>query len=61
MKYYYREHLVGYEQIRAEGKTAWAEIQGGEGFEPFASRPFLEEVLPGLRFSGVPPTALEIG
>jgi SAM-dependent methyltransferase len=61
VKYYYREHLAGYERIRAEYKTAWAEIHGGEGFEQFASRAFLEEVLPGLRFSGTPPAALEIG
>ena len=60
-KYYYREHLAGYERIRAENKTAWGEIHGVEGFEQFASRAFLEEVLPGLRFSGTPPTALEIG
>jgi SAM-dependent methyltransferase len=61
MKYYYREHLQGYQRIRAEGKTAWGEIHGGEGFEDFASRAFLEFALPRLRFSSSPPTALEIG
>ena len=61
MKYYYREHILGYQRIRAEGKIAWAEIHGGEGFEHFASRAFLERTLPRLRFSSSPPTALEIG
>ena len=27
MKYYYREHTLGYEQVKAEGKTAWGEIR----------------------------------
>jgi SAM-dependent methyltransferase len=61
MKYYYREHIRGYERIRAEGKTAWNQIHGGEEFEDFSSRAFLEWALPRLRFSSSPPTALEIG
>jgi len=61
MKYYYHEHILGYQRIRAEGKTAWAEIHGDDGFEQFASREFLERALPRLRFSTSPPTALEIG
>lgn len=61
MKYYYREHLQGYQRIRAEGKTAWGEIHGGEGFEDFSSRAFLEFALPRLRFSSSHPSALEIG
>lgn len=60
-KYYYREHILGYERVRAEGKTAWAEIHGGEGFECFASRAFLEMALPRLRFSTPHPAALECG
>ena len=60
-RYYYREHIAGYKRIRAEGKTAWAEIHGGEGFENFASRAFLEMALPRLRFSSAHPTALEYG
>jgi SAM-dependent methyltransferase len=61
MKYYFREHLQGYQRIRAEGKTAWAEIHGSEGFDHFASRAFLEFALPHLRFRSSPPPALEIG
>lgn len=61
MKYYYREHILGYQRVEAEGKTAWAEIHGSEGFENFASRPFLEVALPMLRFSSLHPAALEYG
>ena len=61
MKYYYREHIKGYEQVKAEGKTAWAEIQGYTGFENFASREFLKKVLPLLHFSVPHPTVLEYG
>jgi 2-polyprenyl-3-methyl-5-hydroxy-6-metoxy-1,4-benzoquinol methylase len=60
-KYYYREHISGYERVRAENKTAWAEIHGGSGFENFASRSFLEMALPQLRFSSPHPTVLELG
>ncbi len=61
MRYYYPEHLEGYERIKAEGKTAWAEIHGQEGFDNFCSRAFLEAVLPRLAFSAPVPTALEYG
>jgi SAM-dependent methyltransferase len=61
MKYYYREHIQGYQRIRDEGKTAWGEIHGSEGFANFSSRVFLEWALPRLRFSSSPPAALEIG
>lgn len=61
MKYYYREHLLGYERIRAEGKTAWGQIHGAADFDDFASRPFLELALPRLRFPSHPPDALEYG
>jgi SAM-dependent methyltransferase len=60
MKYYYREHLQGYERIRAEGKTAWNQIHGGEEFDDFSSRAFLEWALPRLRLPSSP-RALEIG
>lgn len=61
MKYYYREHIRGYEKVKAEGKTAWAEIHGDIGFENFASRAFLEKVLPLLHFSVPHPMVLEYG
>lgn len=61
LRYYYPEHLEGYERIKAEGKTAWAEIHGQEGFDNFCSRAFLETVLPRLTFSAPVPTAFEYG
>jgi SAM-dependent methyltransferase len=61
VKYYYPEHLRGYDRIRTEGKTAWAEIHGGEGFENFSSRPFLEAVLPTLSFRTAQPEVLDYG
>ncbi len=61
MKYYYREHILGYQRVKAEGKTAWREIHGETGFENFASRRFLEEALPRLHFEVPQPTALELG
>ena len=61
LRYYYSEHLEGYERVKAEGKTAWAEIHGQEGFDNFCSRGFLEVVLPRLTFSTHVPTALEYG
>jgi SAM-dependent methyltransferase len=61
MKYYYREHTLGYQRIKAEGKTAWNEIHGSTGFENFSSRAFLETALPRLRFSVSNPTVLEYG
>jgi len=61
MKYYYREHIKGYEQVKAEGKTAWAEIHGYTGFDNFASREFLEKALPLLHFSVPHPAVLEYG
>lgn len=61
MKYYYPEHVSGYERIKAEGKAAWNEIHGEVGFENFSSRAFLEEVLPRLQFLAPNPKALEYG
>ncbi len=61
LRYYYPEHLAGYERIKAEGKTAWGEIHGGKGFDDFDSRGFLEAVLPRLTFSAPVPSALEYG
>lgn len=39
-KYYYPEHLEGYARLKAEGKTAWAELHGHVGFDNFSSRAF---------------------
>jgi len=61
MKYYYPEHIEGYQRIQAEGKTAWNEIHGSTGFENFSSRDFLESALPRLDFSVPNPTVLEYG
>lgn len=61
MKYYYREHIRGYQQVKAEGKTSWGEIHGVPGFENFASRQFLEKALPLLHFSVPHPVVLEYG
>ena len=61
MKYYYKEHLEGYQKIKEEGKTSWGEIHGFPGFENFASRAFLEEFLPRLYFPNPNPTVLECG
>lgn len=61
MRYYCREHIRGYQQVKAEGKTAWAEIHGHTGFENFASREFLKKALPLLHFSVLHPMVLEYG
>ena len=62
MKYYYREHLSGYQRVEREGRNSWGEIQGPpDGFERFSSRPFLEQVLPQLEFDSKLPLALELG
>lgn len=61
MKYYYREHILGYQKVKEEGKSAWGEIHGVSGFENFSSRAFLEEILPQLHFSEPNPTVLEYG
>lgn len=61
MKYYYPEHTTGYERLKAEGKTAWAELHGDHGFENFSSRSFLLTALPYLTFETPQPAALELG
>jgi 2-polyprenyl-3-methyl-5-hydroxy-6-metoxy-1,4-benzoquinol methylase len=61
MKYYYRQHLLGYEKIKAEGKTAWTEIHDGKGFDDFPSRSFLEAALPRLVFDTDEPCTFEYG
>jgi len=61
VKYYYPEHIDGYRRVEAEGKVAWGEIHGTPGFENFAARGFLADVLPTLRFDTSEPTALNYG
>jgi len=61
VKYYYHEHLLGYERVKSEGKVSWGEIHGENGFEDFAARKLLEIALPMLRFKTDKPKALEYG
>ena len=61
MKYYEPEHIKGYKRAKAEGKTAWNELHGMEGFDNFSSRTFLEAVLPQLRFDSEHPSVLDYG
>lgn len=61
LRYYYPEHIAGYDRIKAEGKTAWNEIHGHEGFDNFPSRSFLEAALGHLGFSTDRRMALEYG
>jgi SAM-dependent methyltransferase len=61
VKYYYPEHIDGYRRIEAEGKVAWGEVHGTPGFENFAARSFLADVLPTLCFDAPEPTVLNYG
>lgn len=61
MRYYYLQHIEGYQRVKAEGKVAWGEIYREEGFENFAARDFLAAVLPTLRFDTPEPTAFNYG
>jgi len=61
MKYYYREHIDGYERVKAEGHLAWHTRLNGKPFDDFCSRPFLEYALPQLELAEARPRALEIG
>lgn len=61
MKYYYREHILGYQTVQAEGRTAWHEIHDGKPFDDFPSRAFLEAALPQLSFPTPQPAVLEVG
>ena len=60
-KYYVKEHELGYQKIRAEGKTNWDELHGLSGFDNFAMRPIFERALPLLNFSVSQPRTLEYG
>jgi 2-polyprenyl-3-methyl-5-hydroxy-6-metoxy-1,4-benzoquinol methylase len=61
VKYYYPQHIQGYNRIKAEGKTAWGEIHGETGFENFSARGFLDAVLPMLRFDTPKPEVFNYG
>lgn len=62
MKYYYRENIARYEELRRMGTEAWAEsVYGGTDYADFSSREFLEDVIPRLRLQSDRPTALELG
>jgi len=61
MKYYYREHIAGYEQVKAEGHLAWHSRFNGKPFDDFPTREFLEYALPRLELAEARPRALEIG
>lgn len=61
MKYYYREHVDGYERVRAEGHLAWHTRFDGRPFDDFPTRAFLEYALPRLELAEAPPRVLEIG
>ena len=61
MKYYFREHIAGYERMKREGKRSWHETQRGGDYDDFSSRPFLEVTLPRLSFADAHASVLEIG
>jgi 2-polyprenyl-3-methyl-5-hydroxy-6-metoxy-1,4-benzoquinol methylase len=61
VKYYYREHIAGFEQVKAEGHLAWHTRFSGKPFDDFPTRAFLEYALPRLELAQARPTALEIG
>lgn len=62
MKYYYREHISGYQKMKINRMKSWGELHGNpDGFENFSSRSFLDNILPQLHFSSIQPTVLEYG
>ena len=62
MKYYYREHLAGYEKMKYEGKRSWGAVHGQpDDLMNFSSRPFLESIVAHLSFQTDRPRALELG
>ena len=60
-KYYVKEHELGYQKIKAEGKTTWDELHEPASFGNFSMRPILERTLPLLNFSAPRPRTLEYG
>jgi len=61
MKYYYQEHIAGYDRVKAEGHLAWHTVHNGKPFDDFPTREFLEYALPRLELAEARPRALEIG
>lgn len=62
MKYYYREHLAGYEKMKYEGKRSWGAVHGQpDALMNFSSRPFLESIVAHFSFQTDRPRALELG
>jgi SAM-dependent methyltransferase len=62
VRYYHLEHVDGYQKMKEAGMRSWGELHGHpDDFEHFSSRPFLDEVLPRLRFELESPRALELG
>mgnify|MGYP001988003149 CR=1 FL=1 len=59
VKYYYPEQLTRYQDV----ERTWSETHSDypDGFEQFSSRPFLEQVLPGLEWKLERPRAFELG
>ena len=59
VKYYYPEQLTRYQDVERK----WSETHSDypDGFEQFSSRPFLEQVLPGLEWKLERPRAFELG
>jgi SAM-dependent methyltransferase len=62
VKYYYSQNISRYEKMRRLGVEAWAdETYGGTDYADFSSKPFLDDVVPRLRFAEPDRTALELG
>ncbi len=64
MKYYYREHLSGYQKMLDEGKISWGGISyhaGVDDLDHFSSREFLENILPRLSFVAPHIDVFELG
>jgi len=61
MKYYYQEHIAGYERVKAAGHLAWHTRFNGKPFDDFPTRAFLEYALPRLELAEARPRVLEIG
>jgi SAM-dependent methyltransferase len=59
VKYYHPEQLSRYQSVERTCSEIHSDYP--DGFEHFSSRPFLEQVLPGLEFALDRPRAFELG